>query len=222
MKIAVITGASRGIGLAAAEKFLSEGWRVVATARGGKLPIENENLSVVVLDYEKAGSIAKAAGEIRRLAPEIRVVVNNSGVLVDHGKSEIRMDALRETLEVNLFGAVEFTNAILPLVAKGGHVINISSNLATLGGPVPEAGGWLVPEYRISKAALNMFTKVLAARAAKSGIAVSSLDPGWVRTEMGGAEATRAPEEAAEDIYNLAIKKVPTGKFWSRGKERGW
>ena len=79
------------------------------------------------------------------------------------------------------------------------------------------------PAYRISKAALNMYTHTRSKSLKEQNIILSSIDPGWVKTDMGGKEAQREPEEAAEDIYNLAIRDdIETGQFWRQGKKRSW
>lgn len=219
VKTAVITGANRGIGLATTNKFLNEGWQVIGTSRSGKIGIESENLKVVKLELKSPGSINSAAKEISGMAEGIDALVNNAGIAVDFSNSNVHIEKLRETLEVNLIGLIVFAEQLIPKMNSGGHIVNISSQA----GSITKHMGNYAPAYKISKVSLNMYTRTLADRLKTKGIAVSSLDPGWVATDMGGSSAPRKPEEAAEDIYNLATKDgVQTGQFWLQGKKREW
>ncbi len=222
MKTVVITGTTRGIGRALANKFLNKGFRVIGTATSGKTDINDTNFSVVKLDYLDPKSIEKAAKEITNMAPQIDILINNSGInLEDWNFVEVRMATLRKTLEVNLLGLIDFTETLVGKVSKKGQILNISSRLGslTLKATNNSADN---PSYRISKAALNMYTKVLAARLEKQGVIVSAVHPGWVKTEMGGDEAPMKPEESAEKIFKLATSSHKTGKFWFDGKEFPW
>lgn len=215
MKTVVITGASRGIGLATAKKFLNARYKVIGTSTSGKSFIEDPNFNSLKLDVTSGSDIKNLVEQIKKLTSSIDILVNNAGVLLDDGAEEIDIQKLRDTLEVNLFGPIKVTQALLPLINKGGVIVSLSSMMGSLA----EAGSD-TPAYRISKTALNMFTRTLASRL--KDITVSSIHPGWVRTDMGGQEAPKAPEKAAEDIFKLATTKHPTGKFWSEGKEYPW
>lgn len=219
MKTILITGTSRGIGLATAKRFLDEGWFVIGTTVSGNVPLHSENLAIIDLDLRSAESIAHATSEIAKLNKKIDVLFNNAGALFDENEAVVKIDLLRKTLEVNLISLIDFTERIIPLMPKSGHIINTSSQAGGLGGQLT---GLQYPAYRISKTAVNMYTKTLAARLAPEGIMVSSLDPGWVRTDMGGDEAPRMPEEAANDVFELANRKNPSGRFWRFGNEREW
>ena len=121
---------------------------------------------------------------------------------------------------MNLFGLIDITEMLIDKINKGGHIINISSGLSV----ITEGQGAYAPAYRISKSGLNIYTIALAnilKRKAKD-ITVSSVDPGWVKTDMGGPHAMRQAYEPAEEIYQLANSKVESGKFWSHGKIRSW
>ncbi len=214
MKTVLITGVSRGIGKAAAEKFLKEGWLVTGTSTTGKSPIKNQNLAVHKLDLLDGESIRQLARKIGK----IDVIVNNAGIFIDRGKSNINSEALRKTLEVNLIGLADLTDRLLPRVNEGGSIVNVSSSL----GSITEFGGHYAPAYQISKGALNMYTRALASTLKKRGIRVAAIDPGWVKTDMGGKGADREPKEPAEEIYELATKKIDSGYFWHRGKKRSW
>ncbi len=215
MKRALITGTSRGIGKAAAEKFLSEGWSVIGTSTSGNSPISQGALKMFPLDLLKPVSIAGFADIILGGNERIDVLVNNAGVSVTGGN---QIEVLRKNLEVNLIGLIDLTERLLPAINDGGHIINVSSGLGSL----TAAADSYAPAYSISKAALNMYVKKLAVRLSERHIIVSSVDPGWVKTDMGGSGAQRHPSEAADDIYALAIMEPDSGYFWHRGKKRSW
>ena len=136
----------------------------------------------------------------------------------EKGGPIISSSTRRNILEVNLIGTIDLTERLLPasLIKKGGHIISMGS----MAGVITEEVGDYVPSYKISKVGLSMYTRTLAARLKDKNITVSILDPGWVRTDMGGNEAPRSPKEPANEYYELATKKIPTGKFWKEGKER--
>ena len=119
---------------------------------------------------------------------------------------------------MNLVGTIDFTEGIIPIMNSKGHIINISSRAGSL-----EHTNYTLnyPSYRISKAAINMVTRILAVRL-KEKIKVSSIHPGWVKTDMGGDNADMGPKEAAEDIFKLANSSAKTGGFWFKGKKFPW
>ena len=220
MNTVVITGASRGIGHATANRFLKEGWFVIGTSTTGKIDIKSPNFASFAVDYSNSDAVGKVAKEIRTKYPKINVVVNNAGMCIDAIGENIDLDVLRKTLDVNLFGTINFTETLLPAIPKDGHIINISSMAGSLSDDL--AQGWIAPAYKISKTAINMYTRVLATLLQEKGITVSSLDPGWVKTDMGGDEADKSPDEAADDIFKIATSKVETGLFWLEGERRDW
>ncbi|NQV88522.1 MAG: SDR family NAD(P)-dependent oxidoreductase [Parcubacteria group bacterium] len=227
MKTVLITGISRGIGRALAEKFLAEGYFVIGTFFSSEVDIENKNLTVFPLDLSKSQSIADCAKNIDDLGKRIDVVINNAGVLFDEEETGVIVEKLRRTLEVNLFGTIDFTERIISLIQKDGHIINISSTAGSLelAGIEKELSSHYphhYPAYKISKTALNMYTRTLASRLHEAGVIVSSVHPGWVKTEMGGEEAELTPKEAAEGIYKVAISKPETGQFWFQDKHIPW
>ncbi|MBI2004598.1 SDR family NAD(P)-dependent oxidoreductase [Patescibacteria group bacterium] len=219
MKRVVITGATRGIGKATAEQFLAAGWEVVGTLTNNT-GWKRQNLKWVQLDLSDNTSIAQAAEKISAYKP-INILVNNAGIYAkeeDHNGATVEISTLRKILEVNLIGTIDLTERLIPALAEGCHIISLGSGA----GALTTISSDDVPAYRISKAALGMYTRTLALRLQGKSITVSIIDPGWVKTDMGGAEAPRSPEEPAKDIFELAISKVPTGKFWKQGKERSW
>jgi NAD(P)-dependent dehydrogenase (short-subunit alcohol dehydrogenase family) len=150
----------------------------------------------------------------------ITLLVNNAGAARDVLDDPLDIDLLREDIEVNLIGPADFTNRLLSQLDSPSDIINISSMGASLCEPIEDS--WNVPAYKISKAGLNMFTRTMSYQLRDKGVTVSSLDPGWVRTDMGGEDAPINPEEVAEEIFDLASRKVETGQFWLHGKKRSW
>ena len=223
MKTVLITGVGRGIGEALKDKFLTEGWLVMGTYLTTILA-DNNNLLSFPLDLSSPQSISECIQAIKKHGKKISVLINNAGILIDEEETAVVVKKLEETLKVNLLGTVDFTEQILSLVEDGGHIINISSTagsleLATEGqSHYPDH----YPAYRISKAALNMYTVTLARRLRVRNISVSSVHPGWVKTEMGGSEADISPKEAAKNIYEFTITHPETGGFWFNGERLPW
>ena len=220
----LITGATRGIGKALAEKFVMEGHGVIGTGRPGQAKPIMEKATWLELDLSSGESIAQCAAEAASLGMPIDILVNNAGVLEDEDETAVVPELLRKTLEVNVVGTADFTERIIPLMSPSGHIVNISSTAGSLeltDDKVSHYPGHY-PAYKISKAALNMYGRTLAGTLAEKGITVSSVHPGWVRTDMGGPEADMSPEEAAADIYAFAISKPATGGFWFKGNRLPW
>ena len=223
MKNVLITGISKGIGKALAVKFLKEGYFVIGTSLTGSVDFSDKNLAVYKLDLSSEESIEKCSLEILKLENNIDILINSAGVLLDEEELTVIRKKLEKTLKINLVGPIDFTEHILEKVSIGGHIINISSSagsLAHTGHPGSHFPGHY-PAYKISKTAINMYTRTLALRL-KDKIIVSSVHPGWVKTDMGGEEADITPEEAAENIYNFAITKPKTGEFWFKGEQMPW
>lgn len=218
MKTVLVTGASRGIGRAIAEKFLSEGWSVIGTSTSGKAVLKHQNLKVYKLDASDPQSVQKFVEEINNTNEKIDVLINNAGIYLDEDIFPLKREILQQTLDVNLIGLIDLTEKLMPLVNDGGHIINMSSPM----GSITELNGADAPAYRISKLAINMFTRTLADELRNRKITVSSLDPGWVKTDMGGSSAPRDPSEPAKEMFELATSKVDSGYFWHKGKKRDW
>lgn len=221
MKRVIITGVSRGIGKATAEKFLDEGWYVIGTSTSGKNSMKYPHLHMLKLDYldphtiqNLTKAIAESGGFI-----DVLILINNAAILLtDHDRFPLDTNVLRKTLDVNLIGIIELTQRLLPHIKDGGSIINLSSGLGSL----IENYGSTPPAYKIAKAGINMFTRALAQELEDRDISVSSIDPGWVKTDMGGKGAHRDPSEPANEIYKLATSNVESGNFWLRGKKRSW
>lgn len=227
MKTVLITGITKGIGLALATKFLKERFKVIGTTTSGQSELSDSNLKVCKLDLSIPSSIEKCADELKSGGEKIDLFINNAGVLLDDEETAVIIDKLRGTLEVNLIGTIDFTERIIPAMNKDGHVINISSqagSITDMKNFEHSHAPFCYPAYKISKAAQNMYTTTLALRLSRegNGVIVSAVHPGWIKTEMGGDEAPTLPQEAAEDIYKLAISRPETGQFWYKGEKFPW
>jgi NAD(P)-dependent dehydrogenase (short-subunit alcohol dehydrogenase family) len=217
MKIVIITGISRGIGKAVAEKFISAGFRIIGLSASGNYPFQNKDLEVRKTDLSNPISIKRFIETVEKQKEKIDVLINNAGINIDKS-STISIDILKKTMDVNLYGLILLTEQLIPWINKGGHIINLSSGLGSLS----DATNSYSPSYRISKVAVNMYTRTLASRLRDKNITVSSIDPGWVKTDMGGNGAPRDPADAADDIFELANAKVDSGYFWYHGAKKGW
>jgi NAD(P)-dependent dehydrogenase (short-subunit alcohol dehydrogenase family) len=217
MRTIFISGISRGIGRALAERFLEAGDFVVGTSTDGKINYSHNNLVVYALNYYKQESITDFIRNIKNLNMKIDILINNAGVLIDESETSVVVEKLKTTLEANLFGVIWITEGLIPIINLGGSIINISSSAGSL----ERTTQTIYPSYKISKAALNMYTRTLAIRLADK-ITVSSVHPGWVKTDMGGDNADMTPEEAAGEIFKLAGSKIESGQFWFKGEKLPW
>jgi NAD(P)-dependent dehydrogenase (short-subunit alcohol dehydrogenase family) len=230
MKTAVITGANKGIGREVARQLGAKGFNVFVGARNTEagrkaaeeIAKECGKATFLEIDVADNGSVTTAAREFSKITDHLDVLVNNAGIIVDGDDAilEISDDLFRKTLETNTLGALRVTRAFAPSLRKSKmpRVINVSSGGGQLTGG---ADGW-APVYCISKTALNGVTVQLAAALPK--FAVNSVCPGWVRTDMGGGNATRSVEEGADTIVWLASDAPQdlTGKFLRDRKEIPW
>jgi NAD(P)-dependent dehydrogenase (short-subunit alcohol dehydrogenase family) len=229
--IALITGANRGIGFETARQLASRGVHVVIGARqaaDGQKGVDaiqeaGGKASALRMDVRDSGSIQAAARAFPRIADRLDVLVNNAGIYPDKGSSilTISRNQLAATFQTNTCGSVVVTQAFLPFLrkARGARVINVSSGYGQLSDLSPD-----VPSYCLSKLALNGVTIMLAKALLGDGIAVNSMCPGWVRTDMGGSSAPRSVEEGADTAVWLATDAPPdlTGKFFRDRKEIPW
>ena len=230
MKTVLITGANKGIGREVARQLAAKGFHVFVGARNAKagrkaaeeIAKQGGKATFLEIDVADNDSVKTAARELSKIEDHLDVLVNNAGIIAD-GDSAILVitdDLFRKTLETNTLGARRVSRAFVPLLRKSiaPRVINVSSGGGQLTGG---ADGW-APAYCISKTALNGVTVQLAAALPK--FAVNSVCPGWVRTEMGGENASRSVEEGADTIVWLASEAPQdlTGKFLRDRKEIPW
>lgn len=220
----LITGTNKGIGKSLAEKFLKEGHFVIGTYHAGKSGIKNGRFLEFKLDLASEKITDACVRKISATGRKIDILINNAGIMPDENETAVKTDKLRATLEVNLIGTINFTEKIIPLIRKGGHIVNISSTAGSLefAADARSHYPYHYPAYKISKTALNMYTRTLANRLKKKGITVSSVHPGWVRTDMGGKKAPMSTKEAAEGIYKTAVSNPETGQFWFKSRKLPW
>jgi NAD(P)-dependent dehydrogenase (short-subunit alcohol dehydrogenase family) len=230
VKTALVTGANKGIGHEVARQLARTGFHVFVGARNreagrkaaAEITKQGGKATPLEIDVADNASVIAAAREFSKIADHLDVLVNNAGIMMDGDDAILGVsdDLLRKTLETNTLGALRVTRAFAPLLAKGKapRVVNVSSGGGQLTGG---ADGWS-PAYCISKTALNAVTSQLATALPK--FAVNSVCPGWVRTEMGGSNATRSVEEGADTIVWLASEAPQklTGKFLRDRKEIPW
>ena len=226
MKTVVITGASRGIGRALAERFLANGDSVIGSSRTGQADFQDSNLRILPMELTDDASRQRFADTVRDLNRPIDIFINNAGMWHDNDEGPVvDLEALRQTLEADLVGPVDLAQKLVSLMAPGSHIINVSSRRGSCSFTEDKSdqppGRCLVdPAYSIAKAGLNMFTRKLAVRL-KDKATVSSVHPGSVKTDMNpGGEITS--QEAAEDIFKLANSSPETGQFWFKGEKFSW
>ncbi|MEM1292666.1 MAG: SDR family NAD(P)-dependent oxidoreductase [Cyanobacteria bacterium P01_H01_bin.162] len=217
--VALVTGGNRGIGFAIAQGLIAKDYQVMITARSlASAEQAAEKLAGTVvpiaLDISQDDSIEQAVATIRQRSDRLDVLINNAGVYPDEGVNilTISRERLAATLNTNTLGAIRLTQACLPLLkaAAAGRVINTSSGYGEINGLSAN-----VPSYCLSKLALNGATIMLAQALQPHSIVVNAIDPGWVKTDMGGNSAPRSPEQGADTAIWLATAAPrETGKLW--------
>jgi NAD(P)-dependent dehydrogenase (short-subunit alcohol dehydrogenase family) len=226
-KIALVTGANKGIGFETARQLGQKGMTVLVGARdeakstqaAEKLRKEGIDAHGIVVDVNDADGIKKAAAQIERDYGRLDILINNAGVMLDDDKkkpSEQSLEVWRKTFDTNLFGLIATTQAMLPLLRKSdaGRIVNLSSILgsihlhATPGSPIYDNK---VAAYNVSKSAVNAFTVQLA-------------HPGWVKTEMGGEGAQMEISDGAKTSVALATVGAdgPNGSYQHMGETLPW
>ena len=234
-RVALVTGANKGIGFEVVRQLARKGFHVFLGARSsdaGVAAVQKLNkeggkedygeITVLKIDVSKPDSIRSAAEEFSRKSDRLDTLVNNAGILLDDDKDvmTITPEIFETTLRTNALGALLVSQVFVPFLKKSDapRIVNVSSG----GGQLSDgADGW-APAYCISKTALNGVTSQLAAALPK--FAVNSVCPGWVRTEMGGSNATRSVLEGAAGIVWLAADapQDQTSKFWRDRKVIPW
>ena len=236
MKIALVTGANRGLGFETSKQLARKGFKVYMASRDeqkGKMACEllkAEGLKVesLVLDVTKTKDIRNIVDNLKSKNEIPDIIVNNAGVFLESltetgtSTSVLNVDPviILKTIETNTMGPLKLFQALVPLMKeKGeGRIINISSGMGQLTGM---EGQW--PGYRISKTALNALTRILQSELSETKITVNSVCPGWVKTDMGGDAAPRSVEEGVQTTVWLATTdNPPAGKFFRDKEEISW
>ncbi len=231
-KLAVVTGANRGIGFEIARQLGRGGMQVVLAARDeakGQLAVsrlrrEGLDVNCLRLDVADPAAVQRLAGVLARDFGGVDVLVNNAGIMIDPKGSRVldsKLETWRATLETNFFGPLMLSQALVPLMLArgGGRIVNLSSGMGQLADMGPGS-----PAYRVSKAALNALTRTLAAELKGKNVLVNAMCPGWVRTDMGGPEATRSVEQGADTAVWLATlpDDGPSGGFFRDRQPIPW
>jgi NAD(P)-dependent dehydrogenase (short-subunit alcohol dehydrogenase family) len=232
-RVAIVTGGNRGIGFEICRQLVHAGLKVVLTARDetkaheacAKLARGGEDVLHHQLDVADDWSIGRLTSYVEAELGRWDVLINNAGVYLDGSTSSANLDPaiFRRTLDTNLTGAFVLSQAALPLMNKHryGRIVNISSSMGDHQSGLVQ-GGYLA--YRVSKAALNAMTRVMAADLRGTNILINVMSPGWVRTDMGGASAPRSVKEGADTAAWLAQLPDggPSGEYFFDRKQIAW
>jgi NAD(P)-dependent dehydrogenase (short-subunit alcohol dehydrogenase family) len=240
-KVALITGANKGIGLETARQLGKLGITVLVGVRDlakgeaavKELKSDEIDARAVKLDVDNPADFSVVAKMIEKEFGVLDILINNAGIFLDGRKgnetSKTSQEILHKTFETNFFAVIGLTQAMLPLLRKslGGRIVNLSSILgsltlhATPGSPIYDAK---TLAYDASKSALNSFTIHLAHELKDTKIKVNSAHPGWVKTEMGGPDAQIDIPTGAQTTVELATLQDsgPNGGFFHLGKPLPW
>ncbi|MCC5636689.1 SDR family oxidoreductase [Nostoc sp. CHAB 5844] len=233
-KFAVVTGGNRGLGFEASRQLAKQGYKVILTSRdedkgkaaANKLQAEGLDVISYPLDVSSDESNQNLAEFIRQQFGKLDALVNNAGIYIDAqaGSNSIvntKISTLQTTIDTNVYGVVRVTQALIPLMKEQnyGRIVNVSSGMGQL---TDMEGG--SPGYRISKTALNAVTRIFASELKDTNILVNSVCPGWVKTDMGGANAPRTPEQGVDTIVWLATlpNDGATGGFFRDRQPIDW
>lgn len=239
-KIAIVTGGNKGIGFETARGLGRQGLHVIITSRDDNAgeaaaqALRDEGLDVasIALDVTDPASIAAAAESLSGTHDHIDVLVNNAGIMLDafdKAPSQQTAEVWRKTFDTNLFGVVDVTQALLPLLRKSaaGRIVNVSSILGSMGANVDPTSTFYdfkIPAYNISKTALNAWTVHLAYELRDTAIKVNVAHPGFVKTDLHGVDAPMTPEQGAETSIALAMldDSGPHGSFYHGAEVQPW
>ncbi len=230
-KIAAVTGGNRGIGFQICRDLAKKGFKAVLTARDPEMGnrsarnLQDEGLDVEFypLDVISTESIDKFSEKVLAEFGQLHVLVNNAAILPDEISPalSVGLEEVRETIETNVYGVLRLSQKLIPPMIENnyGRIINLSSGMGQLS---DMGSGYLA--YRVSKTALNAVTRVLAQETSGYDIQINAVDPGWVKTDMGGPNATSTPEEGADTVVWLSTRPAgePSGMFYKNRKIIDW
>ena len=238
-RIALITGANKGIGFEIARQLGGKGNRVLIGARDADrgqtaaADLRNQGIDAryVRIDLTEVATIASAAADIEAREQRLDVLVNNAGIGVagDATPGAASLEAVRRTFETNFFGTLALTQAMLPLLKRSAsaRIVNVSSGLGSItknSDGTFEFAAYKLIGYSASKAALNILTAQLAAELKKFGIKVNSADPGFTATDLNQHRGTQTIPQGAAEASRLALlpDDGPTGGFFNASGPQPW
>jgi NAD(P)-dependent dehydrogenase (short-subunit alcohol dehydrogenase family) len=243
--VALITGANRGLGLETARQLGHTGVRTIIAARdaakgeqaASELRAEGIDAGSVVLDVTSPASVRAAATQVTAEYGVLDILVNNAGVLpeatADETPEALDLDLFRQTFDTNVFGAVTVIQEFLPLLRQSasGRIVNVSTTMGSLSDasdPESPYYGVVVPAYQASKASVNAITVALAKLLRDTSIKVNSICPGWVQTDLGGADNRAAAPLTAKEAAPIIVEMAsipddgPSGEFVDRYGPVAW
>ncbi|MEW8508027.1 MAG: SDR family oxidoreductase [Candidatus Thiodiazotropha sp.] len=232
--VAIVTGANRGLGLETSRQLAKLGHHVLLTSRNEEkglaalqmLKKEQLDVSYQQLDVSSASSIEVFVDYFKQHHQQLQILVNNAGIFPDPSPQEeessifgAETETILKGFETNTLGPFRVSRALIPLMDGRGCVVNVSSGM----GQLSEMGG-CCPAYRLSKTALNALTRIFSEELKQTQIKVNSICPGWVRTDMGGEEATLSIAEGVKGIIWAATlnEDGPSGGFFRFGEPIAW
>jgi NAD(P)-dependent dehydrogenase (short-subunit alcohol dehydrogenase family) len=230
-RIALVTGGNRGIGLELCRQLGQQRVRVIlgsrdpakGTTTAAELSANGLQVEPRQLDVANFQSIRECMNWIRRDVGRLDILINNAGIMVEDDDADAleELESVRDTMQTNVYGPLLLSRLAVPIMKtrRYGRIVNVSSGMGSLS----EMGAGHIA-YRMSKAGINVVTRVLAAETEGMGILVNSVDPGWVRTAMGGRGATRSVEKGAETPMWLATlpDDGPSGGFFRDRRAIAW
>ncbi|NQV15470.1 SDR family NAD(P)-dependent oxidoreductase [bacterium] len=235
-KVAVVTGANRGLGYALTKALAEDDYKVFMVGRN-KIEVDNAsaklqeaglNVEGFEADVSKARHVTALSSYVQSQSDHLDILINNAGVIIEPGGLDsqvtcftINPELVEQAFSINTVGALRLVQAFYDLLKKARQprIVNVSSGMGTLN---KIEGGW--PAYRMSKAAMNALTGILAVELEGTRIKVNSVDPGWVRTDMGGPNAPRSIEEGIKGILWAAKLPAdgPSGGFFKDEEPIPW
>ena len=238
-RVALVTGANRGIGYAIAKGLSEQGMTTILAVREpdkgaaacSRLQDQGLDAYFELLDVADEKSIRTAVAHIQDRFERLDVLVNNAGILIDEDANvlNVSQDIVVKTLQTNVLGPLMLCQRCIPLMKADGYgrIVNMASTLGSMtemADPKSGLAGFGSPAYRLSKAALNAVTTLFAKEVRGTNILINSVCPGWVRTDMGGEQAPLTAEQGADTPLWLATlpDDGPSGGFFSERKQIPW
>ena len=239
-KIALVTGATRGIGLETVRQLAAAGVHTLLAGRDRakavdaalKLQAEGLPVEAIELDVTDAASLSAAADAVAKKQGKLDILVNNAGIMADTmglKVSEQTIDTWRKTFDTNVFGVIATTQAFLPLLHKSdaGRIVNVSSLLGSLAmhsDPASPIYDFKVPAYNVSKSAVNAWTVQLAYELRDSKVKINTIHPGYVKTDMNGGEGEIDIPTGARTSVRLALidDAGPNGGYFYQEQSLPW